>query len=107
MSRRKVRHSTVPSAKPARSRPVSTPLPRRRKAPRPPGRALPPGPAPRQEVAAILPAGETSLADVIDNLLNRGVVLNADVILALADVDLIYLRLSALLCAADRILPRE
>ena len=107
MSRRKVRHSTVPSAKPARSRPVSTPLPRRRKVPRPPGRVLPPGPAPRQEVAAILPPGETSLADVIDNLLNRGVVLNADVILALADVDLIYLRLSALLCAADRILPRE
>ena len=48
---------------------------------------------------------ETSLADVIDNLLNRGVVLNADVILALANVDLVYLRLSALLCAADRILP--
>jgi hypothetical protein len=43
--------------------------------------------------------------DVIDNLLNRGVVLNADVILALADIDLVYLRLSALLCAADRVLP--
>jgi hypothetical protein len=37
--------------------------------------------------------------------LNRGVVLNADIILALADVDLVYLRLSALLCAADRVLP--
>jgi hypothetical protein len=48
---------------------------------------------------------ETSLVDVIDNLLNRGVVLNADVILALADIDLVYLRLSALLCAADRVLP--
>jgi hypothetical protein len=43
---------------------------------------------------------------VIDNLLNKGVVLNADVILALADVDLVYVRLSALVCAADRILPR-
>ena len=43
--------------------------------------------------------------DVIDNLLNRGVVLNADIILALADVDLVYLRLSALLCAADRVFP--
>ena len=32
--------------------------------------------------------------------------LNAEVILALADVDLVYLRLSALLCAADRIVPR-
>jgi Gas vesicle protein len=54
-----------------------------------------------------MPPAETSLADVIDNLLNRGVVLNADLILALADVDLVYVRLSALLCAADRILPQE
>jgi Gas vesicle protein len=37
--------------------------------------------------------------------LNRGVVLNSEIILALADVDLVYLRLSALLCAADRVLP--
>jgi hypothetical protein len=44
--------------------------------------------------------------DLIDNLLNQGVVLNAEVILGLADVDLIYVRLSALLCAADRILTR-
>jgi gas vesicle structural protein len=50
--------------------------------------------------------GETSLVDVIDSLLNKGVVLNADVILALANVDLVYLRLSALLCAADRVFPR-
>jgi gas vesicle structural protein len=49
--------------------------------------------------------GETSLVDVIDSLLNKGVVLNADVILALANVDLVYLRLSALLCAADRVRP--
>jgi hypothetical protein len=44
---------------------------------------------------------------VLDNLLNRGVMLNADIVLALADVDLIYLRLSALLCAADRVLPDD
>ena len=50
---------------------------------------------------------DASLLDVIDNLLNKGVVLNADVILALADVDLVYMRLSALLCAADRLLPKE
>jgi gas vesicle protein GvpA/GvpJ/GvpM family len=106
MSRRKVRHSTIPAAKPIKARPVSN-LPRRPKLPRPPARDFPPGPAPRHEVGSILPPGETSLADVIDNLLNRGVVLNADLILALADVDLIYVRLSALLCAADRILPRQ
>ena len=34
---------------------------------------------------------------MIDGLLNKGVVLNADVVLALANVDLVYLRLSALL----------
>lgn len=107
MSRRKVRHSTVPSAKPLKVRRVSTPRPRRRKIPRPPARALPPAPAPRQEVGSIFPPPEASLADVIDNLLNRGVVLNADLILALAEVDLIYVRLSAVLCAADRILPRQ
>jgi hypothetical protein len=62
-------------------------------------------PARRSEVARIFDQSETSLVDVIDNLLTRGVVLNAEVILALADVDLVYLRLSALLCAADRVLP--
>ena len=45
--------------------------------------------------------------DVLDNLLSKGVVLNADLILALADVDLIYVRLSALLVAADRLLPAD
>ena len=50
-------------------------------------------------VGRIIDQSETSLVDVIDNLLTRGVVLNADLILALADVDLVYLRLSALLCA--------
>jgi hypothetical protein len=56
-------------------------------------------------VARIIDDSERSLVDVVDSLLNQGVVLNADVILALANVDLVYLRLSALLCAADRILP--
>lgn len=48
---------------------------------------------------------ESTLLDVIDNLLAKGVMLNADIILALANVDLVYLRLSALLCAADRVMP--
>jgi hypothetical protein len=56
-------------------------------------------------VATIIDEADSSLLDVLDNLLNRGVVLNADLILALADVDLVYVRLSALLCAADRVLP--
>jgi len=59
---------------------------------------------PRRQVARIVDDSNTSLVDVIDSLLNKGVVLNADVILALANVDLVYLRLSALLCAADRVM---
>jgi gas vesicle structural protein len=96
------RHSTVPVRKPPR-RP-KTLLPQRGSRPAPPTRVDRP-PAPRREIARIIDASDTSLVDVIDNLLNRGVVLNADIILALADVDLVYLRLSALLCAADRVLP--
>ena len=61
-------------------------------------------PPPRAQVARIIDESEASLLDVLDNLLNRGVVLNADLILALANVDLVYVRLSALLCAADRLL---
>lgn len=61
--------------------------------------------AARRKAARIVHS-ETSLLDVIDSLLNKGVVLNADIILALANVDLVYLRLSALLCAADRVLKR-
>lgn len=48
---------------------------------------------------------ESSLLDLVDNLLNQGVVIHGEVVLGLAGVDLIYLRLSALLCAADRVLP--
>jgi gas vesicle protein GvpA/GvpJ/GvpM family len=40
---------------------------------------------------------------VVDNLLTKGVVLSGDVMIGLAGVDLIYVRLSVLLCAADRI----
>jgi hypothetical protein len=62
---------------------------------------------PKRHVARLFDEGDSSLLDVLDNLLNRGVVLNADVVLALANVDLVYVRLSALLCAADRLLPPE
>lgn len=87
------RRSTVPAAHP----------PRRAEIPGPPRRGHIPSP-PARQVARIIDPSESSLLDVLDNLLNRGVVVNADLILALADVDLVYVRLSALLCAADRVL---
>jgi hypothetical protein len=55
----------------------------------------------------ILGLEEASLLDVVDNVLNKGVVVSGDLTIALAQVDLIYARLSLLLCAADRILPSE
>jgi hypothetical protein len=55
----------------------------------------------------ILESDETSLLDVVDNALTKGVVLSGDLTLALADIDLIYVRLSLLLCAADRVLPED
>lgn len=59
------------------------------------------------EVATLLGDEDASLLDVIDNVLNKGVVLTGDVTIGLAQVDLIYARLSLLLCAADRVLPRS
>ena len=50
---------------------------------------------------------ETSLLDLVDNLLNQGVVITGEVVIGLAGVDLIYLQLSALLCSADRVLTRK
>jgi len=55
----------------------------------------------------VLETNDASLLDVVDNALNKGVVLSGDVTLALAQVDLVYARLSLLLCAADRVLPNE
>ncbi len=51
----------------------------------------------------LLETADASLLDLVDQVLNKGVVLHGDVVLALADVDLVYLRLEALLCAADRV----
>ena len=51
----------------------------------------------------VLDAPETTVLDLLDNLLNKGVMVNGDITLGVAGIDLIYLRLSTLLCAADRI----
>jgi hypothetical protein len=110
VKRAKAPRSTVPRSRPPKlqtgRRPPRVTLPSRPIVPKPahsPARRQPP----RREIARIIDEGDKSLVDVLDSLLNQGVVLNADVVLALADVDLVYVRLSALLCAADRVLPRK
>jgi gas vesicle structural protein len=76
--------------------------------PRPSKRPSPAGPPRRPSQAEdILGPEDASLLDIVDNLLNKGVVLNGDLTIALAQVDLIYARLSLLLSAADRVLPGE
>ena len=51
-----------------------------------------------------LDGNEASLLDVIDSVLDKGAVLDGDLILGVANVDLIYARLSVLLAAIDRII---
>lgn len=59
------------------------------------------------ETLELIESSEASLLETVDHLLNQGVVLTGEVVIGLAGIDLIYLRLSVLLCAADRILPGE
>ena len=61
----------------------------------------------RQGEMDLLETSDISLLETVDHLLNQGVVITGEVVIGLAGVDLIYLRLSAVLCAADRVLPRE
>lgn len=117
MKRARPRHSTVPKGNPLKPRASALPArPQLLPPPRPRAKIARPGVAsvplraphprpPRRDVARIIDDSESSLVDVLDSLLNKGVMLNADLILALADVDLVYVRLSALLCSADRVLP--
>ena len=55
----------------------------------------------------ILGSEDASLLDLVDNALNKGVVLTGDISIGLAQIELVYARLSLLLCAADRVLPNE
>ena len=57
----------------------------------------------RAETARLLEEADASLLDLVDNVLTKGVVIDGEIVLGLAGVDLIYLRLGAILCAADRI----
>ncbi len=61
----------------------------------------------RPDAESILGTEDASLLDIVDNVLSKGVVLTGDITIGLAEVDLVYLRLSLLLCAADRVLPAE
>lgn len=56
------------------------------------------------DTRALLDEADASLLDLVDNILTKGVIIDGEVILGLAGVDLIYLRLGVILCAADRLM---
>jgi len=70
-------------------------------------RAKTPAVRPGTVADAVLEPPAESLLDLLDNLLNKGVLATGDVTLGVAGIDLIYLRLSTILCAADRVMPRD
>jgi hypothetical protein len=61
----------------------------------------------RKNTAAeeIIEGADASLLEIIDHVLNKGVMVQGEVMLGVAGVDLVYLRLNVILCAADRLLP--
>jgi hypothetical protein len=51
----------------------------------------------------LLAEADASLLDLVDNVLTKGLVIDGEIMLGLAGVDLIYVRLGVILCAADRL----
>ena len=52
----------------------------------------------RRSTTSVAPAS-ASLCDVLDRVLERGVVVEGDIVISVAGVDLLYLRLEALLAS--------
>ena len=61
----------------------------------------------KSATARLIDDADQSLLDLVDNALNRGITIHGELVIALADVDLIYLRIAALLVAADRVSGEE
>jgi hypothetical protein len=60
----------------------------------------------RKKRRALTTHADATLLDLVDHVLNKGVMIDGEVVLGVAGVDLVYLRLRALLCAADKLLPK-
>lgn len=53
--------------------------------------------------ASELGASDASLLDLVDHLIDKGCVLTGELVLGLADIDLVFVELSLLLCSVDRL----
>ena len=56
---------------------------------------------------AALPDEQLSVLDLVDRLLNRGVVITGEATISVAGVDLIYLGLNVILAATESIAQKE
>jgi hypothetical protein len=61
----------------------------------------------RRAHGLVLTRADATLLDLVDNVLNKGVMVDGEVVLGVAGVDLVYLRLFAILCAVDKLFPRD
>ncbi len=50
---------------------------------------------------------EVTLFEVLDRILDKGIVIKGDLIISIADVDLIYIGINAVITSVDRILRNE
>jgi hypothetical protein len=60
----------------------------------------------RANLARVRRQREVSLVDLVDRLLDGGVVVHGDITLAVADVDLVYVGLRALIASVEAVEPR-
>lgn len=50
---------------------------------------------------------EVTLFEVLDRILDKGIVIKGDLIISIADVDLIYIGINAVITSVDRIFRKE
>jgi len=56
-------------------------------------------------VSSVVEEKNVTLLEILDHVLDKGVVIKGEVIISIADVDLIYLGLQLVLASVDKVLP--
>lgn len=64
---------------------------------------MPTAPEVRQPIPAGIPDSNVTFMELLDRVVDKGVVIVGDVTLSVADVDLLYLGVRAILCSVDRL----
>ncbi|SFQ98564.1 gas vesicle protein [Desulfoscipio geothermicus] len=56
-------------------------------------------------MSSVVEEKNVTLLEILDHVLDKGVVIKGEVIISIADVDLIYLGLQLVLASVDKVLP--